>query len=82
MEKKSIILNDAQKRFIWDELDMAEIYYGEDNKYAEFKTAKVGEWRLDASNDTEYPWHLFVVVDYWDDLTQDFVDKIMLKEEE
>ena len=52
-----------------------------DNKFAKFETAKDGEWRLDYADDKDYPWSLFVVVDYWDDLTQDLVDKIMsLKE--
>ena len=79
---KSIILNDAQKRYLWDCLDMEEIYYGEGNKYAKFETAKVGEWRLDYNNDAYYPWSLFVVIDYWDDLGQELVDKVLKIKEE
>lgn len=71
-----IILNDAQKRYIWDALDMAAVY-DDDHKFGNFETAKNGEWRLDRNNDPDYPWSLFVVVDYWDDLTQEFVDKIL-----
>lgn len=78
-----IILNDAQKRYIWDEIDMAAVYCNEeDNKYAKFETAKNGEWRLDRTDDPDYPWKLFVVIDYWDDLGQELVDKVLKIKEE
>ena len=72
-----MILNDKQKEYIWDALDMGSVYAGEHHKYAKFATAKIGEWRLDKNNDTDYPYSLFVCIDYWDDLTKDFVDKVL-----
>lgn len=78
----SIILNDKQKEFLWNYLDMDEVYANTPNhKFAKFETAKDGEWRLDYNSvDLDYPWSLFVVVDYWDYLTQELVDKISKEE--
>ena len=78
---EQIILSDTQKQYIWDHLNMSEVYVDTPNhKFANFETAKNGEWRLDKNNDNDYPWSLFVVVDYWDDLTQEFVNKILTEE--
>ena len=35
-----MILNDKQKEYVWDALDMGSVYYGETHKYANFETAK------------------------------------------
>ena len=76
--EKKIVLTDKQKKYLWDYLDMDEIYADMlDYQFANFETAKNGEWRLDYNGDEDYPWSLFVVIGYWDDLGHELVHKIL-----
>lgn len=76
--EKKIVLTDKQKKYLWDYLDMDEVYADmPDYQFAKFETAKNGEWRLDYNGDEDYPWGLFVVIGYWDYLRHELAHKIL-----
>lgn len=83
MKKNTIAYNFAkylydnkQNVFEWTFQDAKDYYYNKITK-KQYETAKQGEWRLDFNGDKDYPYSLFVVVDYWDDITQDLANKIL-----
>lgn len=71
-------LSNKQKQYLWDCLDMSEIYYGEKNNvFSDFETCKNIPWLLIPNNNEDYPYTLHMKgYGDWDDITIDLYNRI------
>lgn len=75
--KDSIVLNKSQKEFLWNALNMGEVYWGEESEWADLDSCIDLEWVLKKNSNPAYLYTL-TMPGYgdWDDISQDLAEKV------